>query len=253
MNLLIDLGNSRLKWATWNAAVLRPGSALVHLGSIDNVDFSALWKDTPVPAQVWVASVAAAALEETLARSLRDRFALEPHFVRSSAAAAGVRSAYAAPEQLGVDRFLGLVAVHAREAAPTVLVGCGTALTLDAIDAEGRHLGGLIAPSPALMHDALIGRTARIAPVEHAHVVDFADNTADAVESGTWLAASALVERFVVRTAARLRSAPNIVFTGGDGARLAALTGLPHRLEEHLVLRGLAVYADRMDGSGTAN
>lgn len=245
MKLLIDLGNSRLKWATWNGAVLRPGPALAHAGVIENVDISSLWKTLQRPEEVWVASVAAPALEETITQAVRDLFDLAPHFVRSSSGAAGVRSAYPVPERLGVDRFLGLVAIHDLEPVPTVLVGCGTALTLDALTADGHHVGGLIAPSPALMREALLGRTARLGQVDQAHVVEFADNTADAVESGTWLAATALVERFVKRAAARLGTPPAIVFTGGDGARLASLTGLPHQLQEHLVLRGLAVYADR--------
>lgn len=245
MKLLVDLGNSRLKWATWNGAVLRPGTAFAHADPSENVDFAALWKDLARPEEVWVASVAAPAVEESVTKAARDRFDLAPHFVRSSSGAVGVSSAYPVPERLGVDRFLGLVAIHATEPVPTVLISCGTALTLDALTADGKHLGGLIAPSPALMRESLLGRTARLGQIDHAHVVEFADNTPDAVESGTWLAATALVERFVSRAATRLGTPPAIVFTGGDGARLASLTGLPHRLEEHLVLRGLAVYADR--------
>jgi type III pantothenate kinase len=245
MKLLIDLGNSRLKWATWNGAALRPGQALAHAGVEENVDISALWKNLQRPDEIWVASVAATTMEEAITQSVRDLFGLAPHFVRSSSGAAGIRSAYPVPERLGVDRFLGLVAVHDLEPVPTVLVSCGTALTLDVLTAEGLHLGGLIAPGPALMREALLGRTARLGQIDQAHVVEFADNTPDAVESGTWLAATALVERFVKRAAARLGTPPAIIFTGGDGARLASLTGLPHRLEEHLVLRGLAVYSDR--------
>ena len=250
MKLLIDLGNSRIKWATWTGDKLRPGQALDHVEK-DNVDFSPLWKNLQKPDEIWVASVASPELETSLTQSLLERYDVSPRYVRSSAGVGGVHNAYAIPERLGVDRFLGLVALHAMQPVAAVLISCGTALTLDALDGQGRHHGGLIAPSPALMRDALLDRTARIGTVERARVVEFADNTADAVESGTWLAATALVERFVTRTASRFGTPPMIVFTGGAGARLASLTGLPHRLEEHLVLRGLAVYADgerKIDG-----
>ena len=56
MKLLIDLGNSRLKWALWNGTQLQRGSTLTHARSGDGelaegassaVDFSLLWKELP--------------------------------------------------------------------------------------------------------------------------------------------------------------------------------------------------------------
>jgi len=208
------------------------------------VDFDALWTDAGGVAAAVVASVADPALDQRLAASVRARFGVTPRFVTSPAAACGVRNAYAAPERLGVDRFLGLVALHAAHAAPAVLASCGTALTLDALAADGSHLGGLIAPSPALMLDALTGATARLTPPQSARIVEIADNTADAMQSGAWLAAAALVERFAAHAGARLGAAPALVLSGGGAAALGPLLGCAHRIEPEIVLRGLAVYAD---------
>jgi type III pantothenate kinase len=133
--------------------------------------------------------------------------------------------------------------MHAVESGPCVLASCGTALTLDALAADGTHLGGLIAPSPALMRDALTGATARLATPQFARVVECADNTDDAIESGVWLAAAALLERFVARAAATFGTPPSVVLTGGGAERLGALIALPHRIDTELVLRGLALYA----------
>jgi len=160
-----------------------------------------------------------------------------------------VRNAYAEPARLGVDRFLGLVAAHAEVTGPCVLAGCGTALTLDALDADGTHLGGLIAPSPTLMLDALAGATARLARPERARVGEIADNTADALQSGTKLAAVALIERFLARAGDRFGARATLVLTGGGSADLSALLAPAHRVEPDLVLRGLARFADEMPGS----
>jgi len=240
MKLLIDVGNTRVKTALWNGAELRPMGAVGH-GSPDR---SALWRDVADPESIWIASVAAPQADAALTRKLRGRFGQEPRFVRSRAEACGVRSAYAQPERLGVDRFLGLVAAHAQAAGPTVIASCGTALTLDALGADGRHHGGLIVPSPDLMQAALHGATARLGAPARGAIVEAADNTADAIASGTWLAAVAIVERFAARAAQRFGSTPRLLLTGGGSAQLAELIALPHRVDPDLVLRGLARLAD---------
>ncbi|MDR3389382.1 MAG: type III pantothenate kinase [Rudaea sp.] len=252
MKLLIDLGNTRLKWALWNGTELHPGGAVVHAGNVP-VDFAALWKDVQNVDAVFVASVAGRALEDGLAHHLRDRFGVEPRFPVSVTAACGVRNAYAQPERLGVDRFLGLIAAHAQHRQPTVIAGCGTALTLDALATDGRHLGGLIAPSPALMRAALRGNTARLAVNDEAQVVEVADNTADAIESGTRLAGVALIERFVAQSAKHFDVVPALILTGGGAQGLAELITLPHRIEADLVLRGLVRFVEHGPGAPSAS
>jgi type III pantothenate kinase len=244
MKLLADLGNTRLKCALWDGHALSAHAAVAHAAA-ERVDFATLLKDIQSVDAVWIASVAAPALDAAFAEAVRARWGVEPVFARSSAAACGVRSAYQQPERLGVDRFLALIAVHAQQAGPAVIAGCGTALTLDALDTDGTHLGGLIAPAPELMRSALLGNTARLGNIDAARIVEIADNTADAVASGTWLAAAALVERFVAQAAGRFGAAPALLLGGGGAAQLGALLALPHRIDADLVLRGLARYADQ--------
>lgn len=239
MKLLVDAGNSRLKWAWWDGVALDGVAATANA----EMDFSALWKNGQSVDAAWIASVAAAAANASLATAVRERFGFEPVFVATRAQACGVHVAYARSTDLGVDRFLGLIAAHARSRA-AVIASCGTALTLDALAADGTHLGGLIAAGPRLAQDALRGGTARLAAVPAGGIVEIADNSADAIESGTWLSAVALVERFLAQAERVLHGSPELILTGGGALRLSALIQAPHRIDAELVLRGLATLAD---------
>lgn len=243
MRLLLDLGNTRLKWARQD----RSDAWLDH-GAADWRDdvesvLASAWMALPAPAEVIGASVVDGEREARVAALARRVFGVTTTWVRTPAEACGVRVAYADPRRLGVDRFLGMVSARSTSSTPCVLVGIGTALTLDALTVDGQHLGGLIAPGPQLMQQSLFGATARIESAT-GEIVAFADNTADAVASGCWHAAAALVERFVAQTATRLGTVPELVLGGGDAATLLPLLSLPARLSQDAVLRGLAIWAD---------
>jgi type III pantothenate kinase len=242
MMLLFDLGNSRLKWATWDGATLVSGAAVDHSRPLDAA-LSAAWRDAPPVRRALVASVARPRLEAELSQAVRGRFGIECEFVATRAQAGGVRVAYAKPEKLGVDRFLALVALHAIDARPWVLASVGTALVLDALAADGRHLGGLIAPNPTLMQQALLDATARVSAADAARVVEIATDTEDAVRSGCWLAAAALVERFHGSATDALGGAPSLVLAGGAAEQLQPHIRVPARIETDLVLRGLLAIA----------
>lgn len=244
MRLLLDLGNTRLKWALQ----AQPDGWLAR-GAVDWQEgpaaaLASAWVGLPRPEQVIAASVVDAAREAQVAAMAERLFACTPTWLRTPAHACGVRNAYAEPQRLGVDRFLAMVAAHADGRAPCVLAGVGTALTLDALAADGRHLGGLIAPGPRLMQQSLLDATARVRPERPGEIVELADNTADAVASGCWLAAAALVERFATRSAARFGTAPALILGGGDATPLLPLLSLPAKLSQDGVLRGLAVWAN---------
>lgn len=243
MNLLVDLGNTRLKWALHDVQGLRPGTPVDHSRPL-LPELELAWRDAPAVARALVSSVGRPRLEAELVQAIRARFGIEPQFVATQAQACGVRVAYARPEKLGVDRFVALIALHALVPGPAVLASVGTALVLDALGGDGVHLGGLIAPSPLLMQQALLGATARVTAAESARIVELADDTEDAVRSGCWLAAAALVERFHLQVSSRLAAPVALVLAGGAASELASLLGRPARIEADLVLRGLARFAD---------
>lgn len=244
MKLLLDLGNTRLKWA-WQAA---SGDWLVR-GAVDwREDVAAVlqpaWAALPRPTRAIAASVVDAPRESLVATQVEYQLGLPVDWLHTPAQGCGVRNAYVEPQRLGVDRFLAMVAAHAAAPAPHVLVGVGTALTLDALAADGQHLGGLIAPGPQLMQQSLFEAATRVNAGPPGKLVELADNTADAVASGCWLAAAALVDRFAARMTARLGDAPQLVLGGGDAANLLPLLSQSARLSEDGVLRGLAIWAN---------
>jgi type III pantothenate kinase len=244
MRLLLDLGNTRLKWALQ----AQPEGWLAR-GAVDwredtMAGLQLAWSGLPRPDTVIAASVVDAVREALVAVVDGSLFAGAPGWWRTPASACGVRNAYVEPQRLGVDRFLAMVAAYADGRAPCVLAGVGTALTLDALASDGRHLGGLIAPGPQLMRQSLLDATAQVRLDRPGEILELADNTADAVVSGCFQAAAALIERFATRMAARLDGAPTLILGGGDAATLMPLLSLPARLSQDSVLRGLAVWAN---------
>lgn len=244
MNLLVDFGNTRLKWALWAGGRRSMGGVFAHAETSLEAALGANWSALQRPRKILVASVVKPEREQELADLVEGHFGMQASFVRSPAAGLGITNAYRGdPARLGVDRFLALAALHAQQRRAQILVSCGTALTLDALAVDGTHLGGLIAPSPMLMRQSLGRATAQVG--EHpGKLVEIADNTIDAAWSGCLLAAVSLVERFRAGVSSRLGSGVSLV---GDGGGLDEWLPLMPDVERgrDLVLRGLALWAEQ--------
>jgi len=233
---LFDLGNSRFKFAPLQGN--RTGNVQAWAHGAEAITASAL-EALPQGDTAWVASVASAALTDEVMQILRSRFA-QVQVARTQAQCAGVTVAYARPEKFGVDRFLGLLAVvPARQSV--LVVGVGTALTIDLIDADGLHRGGRIGASPTVMREALHARAAQL-PASGGDYAEFANDTADALASGCDGAAVALVERSLRQARELLGNEPVLVVHGGGALPLLPLLpGADYR--PALVLDGLARWA----------
>ncbi len=242
-DLLIDLGNTRLKWARCaDNGSPGPATAFVHG---DDAGWTALdqeLRQSPPPA-AWIASVAPAAVEARLLSALA---AASPQSsiqrLSSPAAGGGVRNAYAEPKRLGIDRFLALVAAHSAFPGPALLVSAGTALTVDALAADGEHLGGLIAPGIAMAQDAVVARSGRVQKRDEGAVDWLGRSTESCLASGAWTAAVGLVERSAAEFQRRLGVPPRLLLHGGDAAQLAPRLGRPAEVVDGLVLFGLALW-----------
>jgi type III pantothenate kinase len=245
MDWLFDLGNTRLKCAPLHADGSFGDVLAAAHGGVD----PALACATLLPAQgnvAYLASVASPALTVGLLDALTQRFQ-RISIARTQRAFAGVRIAYADPRKLGVDRFLALLGAHAR-GTPALVVAVGTALTVDLLDADGRHRGGRIAPSPALMREALHARAEHL-PVIGGTYAEFADDTETALASGCEGAALALIERSRNGAGELLETVPLLLLHGGGAPEL-----LPHLRDAchapRLVLEGLARWARVESASG---
>ncbi len=233
---LFDLGNSRFKFAPLHGD--QPGSVQAWAHGAEAMTTSAL-QALPRGGSAWVASVAAPALTAQVMALLHERFE-QVHVARTLAQCAGVSVAYAKPEKLGVDRFLALLAA-ARTRQPVLVVGVGTALTIDLMDADGQHRGGRIGASPTVMREALHARAVQL-PAGGGDYVEFANDTADALASGCDGAAVALVERSLRQGAELLGHTPELLIHGGGALPLLPL--LPAaQYHAALVLDGLARWA----------
>lgn len=243
MKLLVDFGNTRLKWALHDAGKLQHGGVFAHASQSLTTALGDEWLCLPrQPDQILVASVVGTDRNHELTALALSLFQREPEMLSSPAAALGIRNAYAEPHRLGIDRFLAMAALHGDRQRAQVVASVGTALTVDALSAEGRHLGGLIVPSPTLMRSMLRDATARL-DAPNGQVVEIASNTADAVQSGTLLAAVALIKHFCASAALELGDTPALILAGGGSDELAPW--LPDsEPSQDLVLRGLARWAE---------
>jgi type III pantothenate kinase len=244
MRLLLDLGNSRLKWAcATDASAAWDASGSVDWAGDVPAQLHDAWAVLPVPQAIVGASVVDGAREAQVAATCLARFGCAPHWLRTPAVACGVRNGYAQPQRLGVDRFLAMVAARTGGHAPCVVATAGTALTLDVLAADGQHLGGWIVPGARAMRQALAGSTTRVTLEYAGAVTDLATSTEDAVASGCWHALAAVVGRFVARAQTRLGTAPTVLLGGGDAQALLPWLDVPVRMLADGVLRGLAHWA----------
>lgn len=236
---LFDLGNSRLKCAQLHDdGSLGEVIALAH----DEKGFVETLREA-LPGRAdsaCLASVASPALTAAVIDALAARFR-RISLARSGAQLAGVRIAYADPARLGVDRFLALLAAHARGSQSWLIAGVGTALTIDLLDARGQHRGGRIAPSPRTMREALHQAAVQL-PAQGGSYREFAADTVDALASGCEGAALGLIERSLRQAEKELGEAPMLLLHGGGADVLAP--HLPAALRApSLVLEGLALWS----------
>jgi type III pantothenate kinase len=248
MIAVIDIGNTRLKWAVAGRAGLAHSGTAVHVTSIESA-VDALVDALPATVRAALAAnVAGPGVAAALTVALRERRSLAVEFVASQAEAHGLCLAYSDPSRLGVDRWLGMLAARAATRGAVCVIQAGTAVTFDAVDATGRHLGGLIIPGQRLMAEALEHNTGRIGPtaadVAHGRGLGLLGvSTDEAVAKGAMVATAAALDRAAAAVEAALGATPTVFLTGGDGERLAAWLETPTRFSADLVLAGLAYIA----------
>ena len=244
MNLLIDIGNTNLRWAQHDAAGLGPMQGLRH-GQAVPLDLLAAWEALQRPDRVLIGNVGGEPVGLAVARVVRAYWGLSAEFAAPRREHLGVKVAYAKPTRLGVDRWLALLAAREHAADAALIVDVGTAATFDALLADGRHLGGLILPGLTMMRDSLLAGTQIPGDEPEPTTEPWAADTGAAVAAGSLHALAALAERLYDRLEGRATDVeraplPALLITGGDGARIGPLISRPQELVPDLVLRGLA-------------
>ncbi len=244
MQLLVDIGNTNIKWAQF----------VTELGShksigYKNQDIQKLlnqqWGKLEKPAVVYVANVGSSDIGVELSRWVGEKWSCPLHFIKSTASAAGVTNGYDFPEQLGVDRWLAVIAAYNIFKTDVCVFDCGTAITLDLVNAKGLYQGGLIFPGISLLQTSLVVNAAGCIATQSGnlnfnnHIV--ATNTNDGILLGSINAALSIIQYQRIRLTEEFHLNPTFVITGGDAPLL--LLSLPsayHYLPD-LVLQGLSL------------
>lgn len=241
--LLLDIGNSRLKWQLVNGADASVAGAVEHGGDPARALAGLALPGDLRGSVAWAANVTGAAHDAALANVARDHFSLDLRFAAVRAECAGLKVAYADPSRLGVDRWLQMLALWSQRQDAFVVASAGTALTFDAVDASGQHLGGIIAPGLLTSQQAVLGATRFHARgPDEAYSPGLGQDTEACVRQGALHACAGLLERLGERYGdPQSRRA----ISGGDAQRL-----LPHlkagwQLRADLVFAGLEALSRR--------
>jgi len=248
--LAIDVGNSRLKWALYDAA--RPGTAMLAHGVefLDHIErlSEGPWAGLPAPTHMLGCVVAGDAIKRRVVEQM-ELWDVPAHWVVPSQEEAGVVNGYDYPTRLGADRWVAMIGARHRllaqgPARPLILAMVGTAVTVEALDTSGRFLGGLIVPGHGIMLRALESGTAGL-HVPTGEVRLFPSNTSDALTSGGTYAIAGAVERMYQHLLQHCGQEPVCMMTGGAGWKMAPSMARPFELVENLIFDGLLEIASR--------
>lgn len=234
MILVLDAGNTRVKWG------LHDGKSWLSKGWVASADVAGLvdaWKGLAAPERIVASNVAGPQVAIQIEEACKG-WPAKIQWVIAVESQCGVRNSYETPSQLGSDRWAALIAARAIAPEGCVVVNAGTAMTVDALTADGVFLGGMIVPGLATMLRALAESTAAI-EARGGHYRDIPQNTPDAVYSGALSAMAGAVLHMNALLAGEIRRAPTCLLSGGDAQLLLPLLSGKARMVDNVVLDGL--------------
>ncbi|EEF80453.1 type III pantothenate kinase [Methylophaga thiooxydans] len=248
MKLLVDIGNSRIKWASIDDNGLNEGQSFQRGKTSIKAALNKAWKTLSDIDAVYVANVGGEKLATQLTEWTEKQWQITPVYIHTEKKRFGVTNAYDEPSKLGIDRWLSLIAArqHARQAQ--CVIDCGTAMTIDIVTKTGQHQGGMILPGLSLMRSALATSThALTEETDEKEFKTLATNTYSAIQAGTLYSVTATLERIINDLQESFDNKIRFIITGGDAESLLPL--LPDNINHYpdIVLKGLAFYARQDD------
>jgi len=239
--LLLDAGNSRIKWG-W-----ADQGGLTETGWLDNhKDHAALqteWQRHTPPDRVWLATSVSGQYREEIKSVIESLWRIDVEVVQTAPRFGGLKNGYHQYQQLGVDRWLGLIAAWRVAQRPLCLVDCGTAITIDVVDATGRHQGGVILPGFGHSAETLLSA----AP--HLKQDSLTEEGGPLLGRGTAEGLRLQNDGSVARVDEMLGKiiqhygALELLVTGGDRSVLREASVYSMKEMQHLVLEGLLLVA----------
>ncbi|MCP4043195.1 MAG: type III pantothenate kinase [Gammaproteobacteria bacterium] len=243
MMLLVDIGNSRVKWCQSRAGIQSDQRCFVYTETDLAECLRREFHQYETPGRILVSNVGGYKVGEIFRQWAVTNWSQEPELVVSEAQSCGVINAYSTPRNLGVDRWAAMIGAYSLFQQAVCIVDCGTAVTVDAISTRGSHLGGLILPGLAMMRRSLTESTDGISVAVTGEISLLTGNTEDGVAAGTMYAVVAAIEHIAGEVTARLGSETVKVITGGDAEVIRQFLEGDWAHEPALVLRGLEVMA----------
>jgi type III pantothenate kinase len=248
--LAIDVGNTRLKWALYGDARLNAPVFALGAEFLENIDNLAEgpWATLAAPERMLGCVVAGDAVRRRVEEQM-EIWDVAAQWVVASPSEAGLANGYDYPTRLGADRWVAMIGAWHRmlamgPAQALVVVMVGTAVTVDAVDAGGKFLGGLILPGHGIMLRALETGTAGLR-VPTGEVREFPTNTSDALTSGGTYAIAGAVERMVQHVRQHCGTEPKCIMAGGAGWKMAPSMSVQFELVDNLIFDGLLAMAER--------
>ncbi len=248
MNLLLDIGNSRIKWAC------RDGVQLIHHGAAvrDESLFSVLtaaWQGLPKPKNIVASNVAGDEFADQLEQFLQTHWSLRVQYATVEQGWDGLVIAYPEPQLFGVDRWLALIAARHLYSGAVCVIDCGTAVTIDAVDRYGKHLGGVIVPGLDLMRGTLMQRSSGVNRginiINETSAAVLGSDTRSGVERGALYAIAGGIAHTLSKVKTQINAPITSIITGGDANRVLAELGGEYEHSPHLVLHGLQLLSGR--------
>jgi type III pantothenate kinase len=247
MILVIDVGNTRMKWAWLTSTGLSDQQAIVHRDAKPGIWTAALFESGQKPSRVLVSNVAGPSMAKALIQLARKRFGAKVEFVTAAQEYHGLTNGYLDPSLLGADRWLALIGAWTLAHSALCVVDAGTAVKVDSVDANGQHLGGLIAPGIHMMREVLMQKTSDIAKAVEQSTPSLAgvlaNNTIGAVSRGAVFALAGMADRAAEVIEQSTGAKPKLFITGGDAGIITGTMRTRGEIVPDLVLRGLAVIA----------
>ncbi|MBI1732715.1 MAG: type III pantothenate kinase [Gammaproteobacteria bacterium] len=239
MILLFDLGNSRAKWATWAEAGYAHAGSTANGGSDFADSIMRQLRPLAAPDRAVAANVAGPRAISAVREAAQSLWRLPVEELRPQGYQCGVRSAYSEPAQIGVDRWLAMLAAWNRFRRAVCVLDLGTAATADVVAADGRHLGGLIAPGFSMSQSLLLEQTAAIGAAGSNPGPVFGRSTGDCVANGCLLSVIGLARSALELMERECGAGGVLVATGGEAPRILPYLPVPHNHVPTLVFDGM--------------
>jgi type III pantothenate kinase len=247
MILVIDVGNTRLKWAWLSSTGLSDQQAVVHRGSRPESWSTVLFTSPQRPERVLISNVAGEKMGRMLSKLTKKSFGVKAEFVTAEAQFQDLSNGYLDPRLLGVDRWLAVIGAWTAARTALCVVDAGTAVKVDSVDANGQHLGGLIVPGIHMMRETLLKQTSDIARAAEQSTPSLAgvlaNNTIGAVSRGAVFALAGMTDLVADFISQHVGAKPKLFITGGDAGLITGAMRLQGEIVPDLVLRGLAAVA----------